>query len=222
MEKTYFQSDTIWVTNARLIEGTKTYPISSIVSVDVQTHVQRMSARDTKYNNRAGAAFLVVLLSAAASVVFILFLIVTLLAALTTLAFGIAGMIDVRRRAITVTKATHIVTFKDGSQLSIVFNDQALSDEFSSAIGQAMDAVLPNSSGATVAQELAELARLRDAGILDSSDWDRARTMFLGKKPDAQRAAADQLRQLQSLLQAGVLSEGEFNMKKWDILARTD
>jgi len=62
---------------------------------------------------------------------------------------------------------------------------------------------------------------LRDDGIINESDWGRAKDLFLGKPEDQQDRAAHDLRQLNDLYQSGVLSQSEFDMKKWDVLSRT-
>jgi hypothetical protein len=73
---------------------------------------------------------------------------------------------------------------------------------------------------AGVADELSKLAALRDGGLLSLSEWERATALHLGKPPTARDAAIAQLRSLHALYRDGVLSESEFNMKKWDVLAR--
>lgn len=71
-----------------------------------------------------------------------------------------------------------------------------------------------------VADQLSKLAVLREKGALNESDWDLAKTMFLGKGTSEKEEAIDILGKLFHLHKSGVLSEGEFNMKKWDILSR--
>jgi len=73
----------------------------------------------------------------------------------------------------------------------------------------------------SIAAELTRLAELRDDGIINESDWGRAKDLFLGKPEDQQDRAAHDLRQLNDLYQSGVLSQSEFDMKKWDVLSRT-
>lgn len=213
-ERTYFQDDDITVTSARFIKGTRVYPISSILSVDVFVHEQKVHEQEASkwyYGVALGFGILGIGIVAPSPL-----LVVGPLVALVSLL--IAGF----EPGSVVKKITHTIRLKGNAETSVVFSDETLSDAFSSAIHQAMiDAVSGTSSGATVAQELAELAALRDAGILDSADWDRARDMFLGKRPDAQRAIAEELRQLHELFKSGVLTESEFNLKKWDVLART-
>lgn len=74
-----------------------------------------------------------------------------------------------------------------------------------------------NSDGAAA---LAILGELRNQGLLDEVDWQRAKELMLGKRPDQQQEAIDLLRQLYDLVKAGVVSQGEFNLKKWEILSR--
>jgi hypothetical protein len=73
----------------------------------------------------------------------------------------------------------------------------------------------------SIAEQLSKLAELRDQGLLDDDDWERAKDLFLGKAADEREAAITNLRQLYGLRQNGVLSESEFNMKKWDVLSRS-
>ena len=48
----------------------------------------------------------------------------------------------------------------------------------------------------------------------------KAKQLLLGKPPDQQQEAARLLRSLYELHRQGVLSQSEFNLKKWDILSR--
>lgn len=78
--------------------------------------------------------------------------------------------------------------------------------------------------GAQVAEDLPDMverwAALRGAGLITDEEFARAKTMLLGRPADKVQQAEAALRSLHSLLQAGVLSEGEFRMKKWDLLSR--
>lgn len=88
---------------------------------------------------------------------------------------------------------------------------------FVSAVRERMGASTP---AASVADELGKLASLRDGGLISDTEWERATALYLGKPPSARDEAIVQLRSLHSLFRDGVLSESEFNMKKWDVLAR--
>ncbi|CAN5590712.1 hypothetical protein BH10ACT2_BH10ACT2_28490 [soil metagenome] len=72
-----------------------------------------------------------------------------------------------------------------------------------------------------VADELSKLAVLRDEGILTDDEFQRSKALFVGATPDQQSEALNLLRQLHALQRSGVLSEMEFNMKKWDVLSRS-
>ncbi len=71
-----------------------------------------------------------------------------------------------------------------------------------------------------VADELSKLASLKDGGLISEEEWERATSLYLGKPASAREEALAQLRSLHSLHRDGVLSQSEFNSKKWDILAR--
>ncbi len=72
------------------------------------------------------------------------------------------------------------------------------------------------------ADELQKLAALRSEGIITEDEWERSKELYLGKEPNKREEAVRILHDLHSLLSAGVLSEAEFNMKKWDVLSRKD
>lgn len=72
------------------------------------------------------------------------------------------------------------------------------------------------------ADELQKLAVLRSEGIITDDEWTRSKELYLGKEPDKREEAVRILHDLHRLLRAGVLSEAEFNMKKWDVLSRKD
>ncbi|MGH9197761.1 MAG: SHOCT domain-containing protein, partial [Acidimicrobiia bacterium] len=70
------------------------------------------------------------------------------------------------------------------------------------------------------AGELEKLNKLRQDGALSDDDWQRAKSLYLGKPPDKQQETFELLRNLHQLHKAGALSESEFNLKKWDVLSR--
>lgn len=71
-----------------------------------------------------------------------------------------------------------------------------------------------------VADELQKLAMLTREGILSEDDWARAKDHLIGVPASQVDEATQLLRQLHALRAQGVLSESEFNMKKWDILSQ--
>jgi len=77
------------------------------------------------------------------------------------------------------------------------------------------------SSGRTsVAEEIQRLAYLANEGILTQDEWLRAKDHLIGVSPSQVDEATKLLRQLHALFVQGVLSESEYNMKKWDVLSQ--
>lgn len=70
-----------------------------------------------------------------------------------------------------------------------------------------------------VAQEIEKLGQLFLAGVITSEEFERGKTLFLGAAPDKAASAVELLQNLSALKQKGVLSQSEFNMKKWEILS---
>jgi hypothetical protein len=80
--------------------------------------------------------------------------------------------------------------------------------------------VLKNTSSAVDALE--QLTPLLNDGILTQEEFDRAKAGFLGSTVEVRENSLGLLRQLHSLHKSGVLSESEYNLKKWNILAEKD
>ena len=76
------------------------------------------------------------------------------------------------------------------------------------------------SQATKAADALGVLTPLLQEGVISQEEFDRAKAGFLGTTTEAQENSASQIRQLHSLYRDGVLTEGEFNMKKWDILSK--
>jgi hypothetical protein len=73
--------------------------------------------------------------------------------------------------------------------------------------------------GGSTAEELERLAKLRADGILTDDEWDRAKSLYLGRPPQQQDDALRMLRNLHEMMKSGVLSESEFRTKKWELLS---
>jgi hypothetical protein len=71
-----------------------------------------------------------------------------------------------------------------------------------------------------VSDALTRLSVLKSEGIITEEEFERAKSGFIGSSVEVAENSVGILRQLHSLLQSGVLSESEFNMKKWDILSK--
>ena len=76
--------------------------------------------------------------------------------------------------------------------------------------------------GISVADELERLSQLAKNELLTPDEWVRAKEMFLGKSPNRREDALDSLQRLHDLYNSGALSQSEFNMKKWDVLSKSD
>jgi hypothetical protein len=112
------------------------------------------------------------------------------------------------------------------------FSDQA---KGSKVYGAFSDALMNNikAAGATgvivtsasavaeksVAQEIERLGQLLAAGVITEEEFERGKTLYLGAPPDKAAAAIELLQNLDTLRKRGVLSESEFNTKKWEILS---
>jgi len=74
-------------------------------------------------------------------------------------------------------------------------------------------------SSQSVAQEIEKLGKLLIAGVITGEEFERGKALFLGAPPDKAASAVDLLQNLDALKRKGVLSESEFNIKKWEILS---
>jgi hypothetical protein len=93
-------------------------------------------------------------------------------------------------------------------------------EAFRDALDEARFRAEKRPAGKGVSEELAGLLQLRECGALTEEEWERAKCLFLGAPVDKTAKATETLRKLYELSREGVLSNGEFNMKKWDILSR--
>jgi hypothetical protein len=78
----------------------------------------------------------------------------------------------------------------------------------------------PARGGRGIADEIAKLGALAREGILTPEELDRAKEQLLGRPVDEATQTITMLRQLHALYRGKVLSESEFNMKKWELLTR--
>jgi hypothetical protein len=72
----------------------------------------------------------------------------------------------------------------------------------------------------SIAVELQELEGLRASGAITEADCKGAKALLVGAPVSRARELATQLSTLHDLYKAGILSESEFNLQKWDILSR--
>jgi len=79
----------------------------------------------------------------------------------------------------------------------------------------------------SAATEIKKLTELMDEGILTQAEWQNAKNQLVGLKSDIDGVKSNQvddavklLRALHQLVSLGGLTEGEYNMKKWEILSQ--
>jgi hypothetical protein len=71
----------------------------------------------------------------------------------------------------------------------------------------------------SVAKQIEDLNNLRRIGVLTDEEFERGKALFLGASPDKAAVAVSLLRNLDALRAEGVLTQSEFNIKKWEILS---
>ncbi|MHB8632818.1 MAG: hypothetical protein ACYDBQ_02460 [Thermoplasmatota archaeon] len=71
-----------------------------------------------------------------------------------------------------------------------------------------------------VTASITELEALRTTGAVTEAEWIQAKAGLLDLPVPRQKDAIESLVQLHQLARKGVISESEYNMKKWDILSR--
>jgi hypothetical protein len=70
-----------------------------------------------------------------------------------------------------------------------------------------------------VAEQVEKLGQLFLKGVITAEEFERGKALFLGNPPDVARKTMETLDDLYRLQQKGALSEGEYNIKKWDLLS---
>lgn len=87
-----------------------------------------------------------------------------------------------------------------------------------------LEAILSGTSlaaqASTTADAISRLAVLLEEGVLSPEEFERAKQGFVGATVEIGESASSTIRQLHSLFKAGVLTQSEFNMKKWDVLSK--
>jgi protein-S-isoprenylcysteine O-methyltransferase Ste14 len=83
----------------------------------------------------------------------------------------------------------------------------------------ALSPVVKTGGSVNVAKQLAELGELRNKGVITQEEFDRGKALFLGNPPDIAAKTLDVLDGLYKLKMNGALSESEYNIKKWELLA---
>lgn len=94
-------------------------------------------------------------------------------------------------------------------------------DAIAQSIQSAMAGTAIAKQAESVADAVSRLAELLRDGMLTQDEFDRAKQGFVGVSMEVAESSAALIRQMYQLQQAGVLTEGEFRIKKWDILSRS-
>ena len=95
-------------------------------------------------------------------------------------------------------------------------------EELAGQLDLARSGALLAANAAATADVAEQLGALLNDGILTQDEFDRAKAGFIGATLEVRETSAGQIRQLHSLYTSGVLSESEFNLKKWSILSKPE
>ena len=102
-----------------------------------------------------------------------------------------------------------------------LFDEMALMNDINAACARApVVAAVAAQPQATPADQIQALANLMHKGVLTQQEFCRAKANVIGKPPSQVEEATKLLRHLHALHNDGVLSESEYNIKKWDILSQ--
>ncbi len=228
-EAIYWNGRKLRVTSSKLVYRGAVYPISAVTCVDVRKLPESETESYQHIMSWGGVLFVLgfVLAIIALGSLFggardIGFALLLPTAACLAAGAKLASMgYDADRRA--ASKRQVYVQLTSGDDFAVTTSRAATARKIAKAADSAITArETGTTQTSSVAAELNKLASLRDAGVLSSGDWERAKDLFLGQKPDRREAAISHLRKLHALHSDGVLSESEFNGKKWDILSRRD
>ncbi len=202
---TFYASEKMTVTGATIVVYGTTYPLSSVVSVS-----------SGGWLSAAGA----VLAALGMSMTTGFFGLIFPSPWMWLLAGGSAVMAVLIALTAVWTRSV-VIELQSGEALEVGTWEPREAVEMREALERALEyRESVGARGASVASELERLAALKSSGALSEDDWARAKDLFLGKAPDAQERAVEHLRELHDLWRSGVLSESEFNAKKWEVLSR--
>lgn len=215
----FYSSKQLHVTGMKIAAGSGVYPISTVASVEVH----RRSPSFLMEALKAGALGLAMVVIGA--MVGRSFAASSTRTALWLVGIALLGFLVVIMACLMIVqffkeKILH-VRFVSGDNMKVASWDEKVVWAMHEAIDKAMTYNMNQASHpSSVADEIAKLSELRSRGAITDEDWSRAKDLFLGKQHSAQEQAIAQLQQLFELRKSGVLTESEFNMKKWDVLSR--
>lgn len=216
VEAQLYFSKYLSVTSAKMTYRGVVYPISAVTSVEVRPVSDAPKAGALVYLAMAGVAIIIIVSNQIWAGAYGP-------AAVGLALLAVCGWFGYRSlrtiRTLRECREVHI-RLSSGDTVVVPTASAVSAQKVHSALDRALTASSSSpESGISVAAELEKLAALRDSGVLTEADWTRAKGLYLGQPEDQQSATVDQLRRLYSLHREGVLSESEFNSKKWDVLA---
>ncbi len=133
------------------------------------------------------------------------------------------------RRVETLQLGREYARLAKDSKGRSTFNEMAIANDLSAACARAttgedsvakVEVTNPGAlSQESAAQEIEKLGQLFLTGVITAEEFERGKTLFLGAPPDKAASAVELLQSLDALKKQGILSQSEFNMKKWEILS---
>lgn len=112
------------------------------------------------------------------------------------------------------------LTTVGGSSYVLACNHVATRERFAKQLSALLDRQSASAALAGAGTELDKLSDLVARGVIGQADFERAKGLLLGKPVSKVQESMQLLESLYALRKQGVLSESEFNMKKWDVLSR--
>lgn len=76
-----------------------------------------------------------------------------------------------------------------------------------------------NVSAPNIAEEIQKLAELHSKSIITQEEFERGKSLFLGASKDKAHQTLEALVNLHQLMKQKVISESEYNVKKWELLS---
>jgi len=108
----------------------------------------------------------------------------------------------------------------DGKTFYWNLDDTSEGDPLVDQFARLMDLRASQGEMIGTASELEKLSELVVKGVLDQTDFNRAKGMMIGKPMSQVEESILMLESISRLHKQGVLTESEFNIKKWDILSK--
>jgi hypothetical protein len=216
----FYASGQFMVTGMRIAYRSAIFPVPSVSGVGI---VGRPFEFLENHLKACGGGLLIAVMAAVLGAVFptrvgpLPMWPMLVMAGLLMVCLGVLGMAQYFGQKIV------LISFQSGDSVRIPVWERSTAWAMRDAVDRALTYNINASrSPVSPADELGRLSQLRAEGAISDLDWERAKDLYLGKRPDARQAMIEQLRGLHDLHRRGALSESEFNMKKWDVLSQKD